>query len=220
MAKRKEALKIGLNNSIIVLVFVLVANVLLRSGPAMAREGRSHYAAINAALMFSGGQNADCVFGNATNAWVVTVSVADNRNLSQYISGGGSGGCAVLPIAVTTGTQINVTGVLQDAAAIPGGNAAGEISSISEGYCFNVEGFSVGLAAASGSEFDPLNPANIINRQGYGFFWYDSDNDLKPGPYSDTVVGCSGQDCSTATEAYNTAGPSNGGSCTVLPPFP
>jgi len=217
MPKREEPMKSGLNKTIIVLGFVLVARVLLRSVPAMAHDGRSDQATINAALMFTGGENAICELGNISDAYVVTVSVADNPNLSEYISS--SQGCVVLPITVATGTQINMTGVLQDTDAIPGGDPTGRLNAISED-CFNVEGFSVGLAAGTGSEFNPLDPANIINEQGYGFFWYDSDNDLKPGPFSYTVVGCSGEDCSTATSFYNTDGPSTGATCTVLPPFP
>jgi len=213
-------MKTGLNGAIIALGLVIVASVVLRSVPALAEEGASHPPAVTAALMFTGGESAKCLFGNIADAYVVTVSVSDNSdNLanSKYISG--SGGCVVLPIALKTGTKINVTGVLQDTDAIPGGDPTGRLNAISED-CFNVEGFSVGLAAGTGSEFNPLDPANIINEQGYGFFWYDSDNDLKPGPFSYTVVGCSGEDCSTATSFYNTDGPSTGATCTVLPPFP
>jgi hypothetical protein len=198
--------------------FAVAANAWAKSPPGIAdiRIGRKQV--INAALMFSGGESATCQMGNIADAFVVTVSVSGNPNLSRYISGGGLGGCVVLPIALRAGAQIDVTGVLQDTGAIPN-NAAASISSISEG-CFNVEGFSVGLAANSGSEFDPLDPDNIINRQGYGFLWYDSDSDLKPGPYSYTVVGCSGENCSTATNYYNTDSSPGAGACTVLLPFP
>src|SRR5215813_10494520 len=205
-------MKTGLNGAIIALGLVIVASVVLRSVPALAEEGPSHPPAVTAALMFTGGESAKCLFGNIADAYVVTVSVfdnSDNTTNSKYISG--SGGCVVLPIALKTGTKINVTGVLQDTDAIPGGKPAEDTSSISEN-CFNVEGFSVGLATNNGSEFDPFDPANIINRQGFGFFWYDSDNDLKPGPYSYTVVGCSEPGCSTATKYYNTDSPSSSGS--------
>lgn len=172
---------------------------------------------INAALLISGGENARCQSGNINDAWVVTVS--DSSGLSRYISG--SGGCFVLPITERIGTQINVSGVLQDTTAVPGSpNLTEGAISITED-CMNVEGFAVGLSATSASEFDPGDPDNVVNSQGYGFFWYDSDSDLKPGPYSYTVTGCSNQDCPTATAYYNSDSlPGTPPNCTVLNSFP
>jgi hypothetical protein len=174
---------------------------------------------VNAALMLSEGENRDCQTGNIADAWVVIVSITNSPGLSTYISSGG-GACVVLPITSAPGQHINVTGVLQDTGAIPGAESqiAGEPPAED---CFNVEGFSIGLAANSSSEYDPRNPANLVNAQGYGFFWYDSDSDLKPGPYDYTVVGCSGHDCPTATTYYNTDGlPGVPPPCAILTPFP
>ncbi len=174
----------------------------------------------NAALILSGGESPTCRTGNINDAYVVTVSASNKPGLFRYISGSGEGSCVVLPLAVPVGIQISVTGVLQDTTAIPGGAPASNTTSTTED-CFNVEGFSMGLSANSASEYDPVDPANIINAQGYGFFWYDSDNDLKPGPYSYTVAGCSGGGCPTATTYYNTDTlPGVPSSCTVLNSFP
>src|SRR5215469_1136310 len=217
--KREKVMKTALHKAMIMWgFFAVAASAWAKSPPGIADISIGRKRAINAALMFSGGESLICQSGNIDDAFVVTVSVSGNPNLSRYISSGGVGGCVVLPIALRVGAQINVTGVLQDTSAIPN-NAAASITSINDG-CFNVEGFSVGLAANSGSEFDPLDPDNLINTQGYGFFWYDSDDDLKPGPYSYTVVGCSGQNCSTATNYYNTDSSPGAGTCTVLLPFP
>jgi hypothetical protein len=174
----------------------------------------------NAAIMLSSGENILCQRGNLNDLYIVTVSIASKSGVARYISGGGAGGCAVLPITVPVGTQINVSGVLQDTAAIPGASMRDDLISTSES-CFNVQGFSVGLAADGSSEYDPADSSNIVNSLGYGFFWYDSDSDLKPGPYSYTVVGCGGKSCPTSTTYYNTDdSPIVAPSCTVLKPFP
>jgi len=168
--------------------------------------------------MLSSGESSKCQTGNINDAYVVTVSTSNKSSLSRYISGSGAGDCVVLPITAAIGTQLSITGVLQDTNAVSGLSRQLSTSSVSEN-CFNIEGFSVGLAANSESEYDPGAPANIINAQGYGFFWFDSDNELKPGPYKYTIVGCSGRNCPTATTYYNTDGvPSPPAKCTVLSP--
>jgi hypothetical protein len=170
--------------------------------------------------MISSGENILCQRGNINDAYVVTVSAASKSGLVRYISGGGAGACVVLPVTVPVGTQINVSGVLQDTAAIPGASIRDNMVPTSES-CFNVEGFSLGLAANDSSEYDPADSSNVINSQGYGFFWYDSDSNLKPGPYSYTVIGCGAKNCPTSTAYYNTDDASMAApSCTVLKPFP
>ena len=165
--------------------------------------------------MLASGESPNCQIGNINDAYVVTVSPTDKRGSIRYISGSGTA-CVVLPITAKIGTELSITGVLQDTAAIPGGAVSSRSSAISED-CFNVEGYSVGLAVNNASEFDPADPSNIINAQGYGFLWYDSDNDLKPGPYKYTVVGCSGHDCPTATTYYNSDSlPGAAPSCAIL----
>jgi hypothetical protein len=172
---------------------------------------------ITAALMLTGGESAVCQRGNINDAYVVTVSVLGKPKLTSYISGSGVN-CNILPIIVPVGTRISIAGVLQDTAAIPGAETTTNTVSIFEN-CFNIEGYSVGLTATSASEYDPADPTNIINAQGYGFFWYDSDDDLKPGPYEYTVIGCPGNGCPTATTYHNTDTiPGTAPSCTVLKP--
>lgn len=170
---------------------------------------------VTAALMFSGGESAICQKGNINDAYVVTISIMGKPKLTTYVSGIAVG-CTILPLMVPVGTQITVTGVLQDTAAIPGGEISDSVAPTIED-CFNIEGYSVGLAANSTSEFDPTDPNNIINAQGYGFFWYDSDSDLKPGPYGYKVVGCARHDCPARTVYYN-SDPVSGTAppCTVL----
>jgi hypothetical protein len=181
----------------------------------LSEAGARRKSRVTAALMLSGGENASCQMGNINDAYVVTISIIGKPKLTTYISGGAVG-CVILPITVPIGSQISITGVLQDTAAVPGKDTTNNLASTTED-CFNIEGYSVGLAANSASEFDPASSNNIINAQGYGFFWYDSDSDLKPGPYGYNVAGCSGHDCPIRTDYYNTdsfSGPPP--PCTVL----
>jgi hypothetical protein len=169
-------------------------------------------------MMLMGGENAICQRGNINDAYVVSVSISGKPALTRYISGGGIS-CTILPVSVPIGTRISITGVLQDTAAVPGFATRSDIPSVNEN-CFNIQGYSVGLSANNASEFDPADPTNIVNAQGYGFFWYDSDSDLKPGPYEYIVVGCSGHDCPIGTTYYNTdLVPGTQPSCESLKPF-
>lgn len=181
----------------------------------LSEAGAGQKPQVTAALMLSGGETASCQVGNINDAYVVTISIIGEPKQTTYISGGAVG-CVVLPITVPIGTQISITGVLQDTAAVPGEVSTNSLASITED-CFNIEGYSVGLTANSASEFDPADPNNIVNAQGYSFFWYDSDSALKPGPYGYTVVGCAGHDCPIRTVYYNTdALPGPATPCTVL----
>jgi hypothetical protein len=218
--KARIWMKHALNTAIIGLALIAATNNAWAQSGAGTALGAPHRRGprVTAALMLSGGESPNCRRGNINDAYVVTVSPTDKRGIPRYISSSGEG-CVVLPIRTAVGTQLSITGVLQDTTAIPGGEVISRTSSISEN-CFNVEGYSVGLSANSASEFDPADPANIINAQGYGFFWYDSDSDLKPGPYKYTVVGCSGHDCPTATTYYNSDGlPGTAPPCAVLSPL-
>jgi hypothetical protein len=134
---------------------------------ALSERGARRKPRVTAALMLSGGESAACQMGNTNNAFVVTIRILGKPKLTTYISGGAVG-CTVLPLTVPVGTQITVTGVLQDTAAIPGGEISDNLAPTIED-CFNVEGYSVGLATNGASEFDPTDPNNIINAQGYGF---------------------------------------------------
>ncbi len=173
---------------------------------------------VNAALMISGGEKLQCTFGNIDDVYVVAVNVSTKSKPRRYILSSAEG-CVVLPITAALGTHIEVTGVLQDTDAEPGASGLSDSASSVSENCFNVEGFSVGLGANSQSEYNPQDPANIINAQGYGFFWYDSDSDLKPGPYDYTVVGCSGHSCPTKATYYNTDSLPVPPACAVLDPL-
>jgi hypothetical protein len=214
-------MKLALRGAVIVIALIICAGSLWAKSTNHAKSPKSGKARVNAALMLSGGESARCQLGNINDAYVVAVTSSANPSVSRFVSGVGAGSCVVLPITLKTGTQIQITGVLQDTASISGGIAQAPFdpaTSISES-CFNVEAYAVGLAADSGSEYDPQDPSNVINTQGFGFLWYDSDNNLKPGPYTYSVAGCSGVNCPVSVSYYNTDS-SSGGGCTVLESFP
>jgi hypothetical protein len=125
-------------------------------------------------------------------------------------------GCVIIPIAEPIGTQIGIVGLLKDTLAIPSFAPNTQSPAVSQG-CFNVEAFTVGLASV-GSEFDPQDPANIIDAQGYGFAWLGTEDSLRPGSRY-AVAGCGGHSCPTTTAiSFNTVtGP--GGTCTVMQPL-
>jgi hypothetical protein len=206
--------------AVLSLSFLITSNIY-------AEEYRHHHQPIvNAALMISGGENFQCTFGNINDTYIVEVLSADDPDKPRFITSGSP--CVVLPITAKPGTDIGITGVLQDTLAIFGTPLLSRRGSayvihptnpIVEG-CFNVEGFSVGLGAIPGSEYDPRASENIINNQGYGLFWYDSDEDLAPGPYHYKVVSCYGHNCPTETTYYNSDAPGAGTqNCTVLKPL-
>ncbi len=172
--------------------------------PSGAAQAQSRGKRVTAAIMISGGENAVCRLGNIADTAIVRVNTS-THSLRRYIEMSGLGNCAVLPITAPVGSRVVISGVLQDTLAIPG--AASSLNSPSTQVvesCFNVEAFSLGLAANSQSEFDPQDLTNIINAQGFGFMWYDSDNDLKPGGFGYSIVGCSGRTCPTTVAYFNT----------------
>lgn len=178
-------------------------------------KGAAMRPTVTAALMIVGGEKATCRIGNINDQFVVMVGNG-NQATSRFITGVGLP-CYVLPILAPAGTQISLNGVLQDTAAVPNNALESNVGPTVVEDCYNVEISTVGLTADGGSEFDPTTSA--INAQGYGFAWYDSDTDLKPGPYTYTVTGCDGQSCPLATTAYNTDGGPYG-ACTILAPYP
>ncbi len=177
---------------------MLAALALLVAGPTYAQPPP-----ITGAIMVTSGEVSDCTYGNIDASYVVIVTALTAKGVvraRRFFPGSGNSFCVIQPLTGWVGTQVQITGVLQDTLAIPG-FAPGDAPVIAES-CFNVEAFTVGLAAA-GAEFDPQDPANIIDAEGYGLAWYDSDTSLKPGPSYYTVTGCAGN-CPTNPAIYNT----------------
>jgi hypothetical protein len=175
---------------------------------------------VTAAIMFSGGDDTS-VGATANYASIVEVST---KNVRRFITQGQFGGaCVVLPLTFPAGTTVEITGVMQGAASVPGSvppfapNAANAISVVGG---FDVEGYSTGLGPLR-SEFDPTAAANMIpTGAGYGFAWYDSTQDSKPGPYSYKVAGCGRKSCSTKVEYFNQINTHETlTACTVLAPM-
>ena len=191
----------------------VVTLALLMAGYAQAQPPL-----INGAIMITGGEVNRCTFGNIDDVWVVTVTALNAKGVlraRRYISGSGNSDCMILPLLGWPGSTVTITGVLQDTLAIPG-FASKTPAQISED-CFNVEAFTVGLAPVA-SGFNPQDPANVVNAQGYGLAWADSDSSLQPGPASYTVAGCGAGDCPTEPAIFNTDD-NFATSCTLLPPM-
>ena len=180
---------------------------------------------VTAAIMFSAGA-APNPGANGNDAVIVEVST---KRVRRFISGGDLEAmhCAVLPLTVPVGTTVLITGVLQDTFARGGPADPTEVRAPTESSAnaipfsplFDVEGYSTGLGILA-SEFDPTLPANMIAGTAYGFAWYDSDVDGRPGPYSYTVTGCGNKSCSTKINDFNQLTPVLAGApCTVLAPM-
>jgi hypothetical protein len=164
---------------------------------------------VTAAIMFSGGDDTSV---GATENYAAIVEVS-TKNVRRFVTQDQfSGGCVVLPLTFPVGTTVEITGAFQGAASVPGSvlpfaatetrapNAATAITVIDG---FDVEGYSTGLGPLR-SEFDPTAAANMIaTGAGYGFAWYDSFGNLKPGPYSYKVTGCGRKSCSTKVGYFN-----------------
>ena len=214
-------------------VLRLAILVLALSAPAYAHQN------INAAIMISAGENYQCQFGNINDAYIVEVTSLDDPDHPRFITSSENAGfsCVILPIAARPGTHITITGVLQDTTAIPSFLIPNRSALAAKGSayvinptdppivegCFNVEGFSVGLSVGNDSEYNPLARENRVNDQGYGLLWYDSDSDLKPGPYDYKVISCGSRmrDCPTSADYFNTDPVpfTNLPKCTVLKPI-
>jgi hypothetical protein len=193
-------------------IWLFVLSVLVSASGMSRAETRR-----NATLMISEGEASTCQLGNISATAIVRVT--DGKR-TQYVDFPSSGSCFILPLKVLTEEQIFLSGVIQETTAIP--NEAFSLFSTVSG-CFNVEVFSVGLKGSNGSQsLNPQDAANIINDQGFGFAYFDTDSSLKPGPYSYTVVGCNGP-CPDSTTYFNTdpifTG-ANGSSCKKLRAFP
>src|SRR5690242_13140740 len=97
-------------------VLQLAILVLALSTPAYA-----HQKIIHAAIMISGGENYQCQFGNINDAYIVEVTSLDDPDHPRFITSSEKPGfnCVILPITARPGTDITITGVLQDTTAIP-----------------------------------------------------------------------------------------------------
>jgi hypothetical protein len=193
--------------------------ILLIAAPALALAQTATQR--NAVLMISDGEKTQCTFGNVATLWIVVVHTSTLGSVKRYW--GDAQHCALLPIRAKVGATVSIIGILQDTDAIPGGAhpsiqapAQAPVLNVQEN-CFNVEAFSIGLAANEGSQFDPQDPSNSVNGDGYGLAWFNSDNSLKPGPFSYTVAGCNGQPCPITTQYFNTDNVPT--SCALLAPI-
>jgi hypothetical protein len=179
-----------------------------------------------AIIVITSAESAACDLENVNVAWIMIlrrfddlsrigrhyVSSLDNQPLSSP--------CVVLPVDAPVGTEITVSGILADR-----GSTDGLAPSVAEG-CFNAEAFSVGLATGSVNgvgEINPQDPTNIINEQGYGLFWDETDfaPSTSQHTYTFTVVGCgAGVKCQMPKTIYNTdTGLINNPGCAVLAPL-
>ena len=193
---------------------------LMLAGFALLLVGSAQAETITGSIMITGGEVNQCTFGNIDDAWVVTVTALNAKGVvraRRYIPGSGNSSCVILPLTGWPGSTITITGVLQDTLAIPGFTPNQTQAPTVFESCFNVEAFTVGLAAVA-SGFNPQDPANIIDAQGYGLAWDDSDATLRPGPATYTVVGCGAGNCPTDPAIFNTDD-NYGATCQVLSPI-
>jgi hypothetical protein len=121
-----------------------------------------------------------CVGQNHTAAWVVVVykpykaGTYSNRADQRYVSSLNK--CTMIPIKTPVGSGIRISGIMEGRFA-----TYGLAPQVNDGPgCFNVEAYSVGLATGPvpaislqpGEDFyNPQDPNNIINDQGYGLWW-------------------------------------------------
>jgi hypothetical protein len=169
-----------------------------------------------AVIVVTSAENSICQTGNVNVAWFVVFYKANSSKRSdrRYISSLDNK-CMVLPVTAPNGTQIVAAGMLGDRLATNGLSP-----SVTEG-CFNVEAYSVGLASdGDPRQFNPQDPNNIINDQGYGLFWDETDADSQQ-TFEFTVVGCGGPGkCQMPKTVYNTdIGLTDSSGCTVLAPL-
>ena len=177
---------------------MLAALALLVAGPTYAQPPP-----ITGAIMVTSGEVSDCTYGNIDASYVVIVTALTAKGVvraRRFFPGSGNSFCVIQPLTGWVGTQVQITGVLQDNVAIPG-FAPGDAPVIAESS-FQRRGV---YRRPSGRRrgVRSQDPANIIDAEGYGLAWYDSDTSLKPGPSYYTVTGCAGN-CPTNPAIYNT----------------
>jgi hypothetical protein len=181
-----------------------------------------------AVIVITTGELRQCTFGNINVAWVIILQRADNvtRAGRRYITSEDitpelGHNCIVLPVDLPAGSQIRLSGILADRLAVNG-----LAPSVNED-CFNAEAYSVGLSSNPnqiGEQINPQDPTNIINTQGYGLFWDETDaqsQNLGQPAFTFTVVGCGpGVKCPLPKTIYNTdTGLINNPGCPVLAPL-
>jgi hypothetical protein len=180
--------------------------------------GAAHAECTRAMLMITSGESAKCATGNVNVAWVAIIRKSDNSMRSRrYVSS--IDGCAILPIKAPIGTQITISGIMGDRLATHGLSPTPSTPTVTEG-CFNNEVFSLGLETEGAiGQLDPQDPNDIINSQGYGLAWAQTDIDGLSGGTAQTfkVVGC-GHNCQKPLAIFNTDfGTIPNPGCPVLP---
>ena len=150
--------------------------------------------------MLTSGESAACSFGNINVAWVVIVrKTADSTRISRrYVTS--LDGCAMIPIKSPIGTQIQISGIMQDRGAING--LSPSLPTVTEG-CFNTEAYSVGLKVGGPDELDPTDPGNIVDPKGFGLFW-DQQDLVAARSETFVVKGCPSGGCRRPTMKFNT----------------
>jgi hypothetical protein len=121
-----------------------------------------------AMIMITSGESSQCQFGNMNVAWMVVVRKPNSTRASRkYVSS--LDGCTMIPITEPIGSEIIISGMIEDRLSVQG-----LAPTVTQG-CFNVEAYSVGLASENVGDLNPQDPNNIINDQGYGLFWDQTD---------------------------------------------
>jgi len=169
-----------------------------------------------AMIVITSAENTRCQTGNINVAWIVILHRSDNftRAGRRYITSLDNK-CVVLPVDAPVGSQIMVSGILADRLAVNG-----LAPSVNED-CFNAEAYSIGLSSnGDPRETNPQDPSNIVNEQGYGLFWDETDADAQQ-TFGFMVVGCgAGVKCQMPKTIYNTdTGLINNPGCAVLAPI-
>ena len=170
---------------------------------------------VHAVIIVTSAENPTCAPGNVNVAWVIIIRKTDDptRASRRYVSS--LDGCADIRVKALVGTQITISGIMQDRLAIQG--LSPSLPTINE-QCFNTEAYSVGLTDAGFNEIDPNDLSNIINAQGYGLFW-DITDMFTEEPMTFVVTGCAGGRCPQANTIFNTDTGTQPNTCPVLAPI-
>jgi hypothetical protein len=174
-----------------------------------------------AVIVVTSGENARCQGENAQAVWVIIVRDGKGRIQRRYITSLDSfdmtsqNFCVILPITAPIGTQIIISGLLAGRGPLDGLSP-----SVTE-QCFNAEAYSVGLSSEGAvGQLNPQDPNNIVNAQGYGLFWDETDTAAENTDKL-TVVGCGeGVKCQMPKTVFNTdTGLTSNSGCEVLAPL-
>ena len=168
---------------------------------------------VNAAIIITSGEKNSCTFGTIQDGWMAYVAPSGPycRSRTRYLSSFDK--CVVIRVKLPIGSTIGIGGIMEIL-----GPKGGLSPNVNED-CFNVEGYSVGLADVDPStEIDPA--ANQVNPQGYGLFWdmTDTSGSLEGNGRAFKVVGCNGP-CPQSPTKYNTDTGTQPNDCVWLAPI-